>query len=81
LCVVAAPYIALDENLFLMSMVTGDDDRRSWWVLNRSCLLSMLRAAGFADAAIVSTITLEAKSLGITVPHIIAHAHGRGFVP
>jgi tRNA (mo5U34)-methyltransferase len=73
-CIVASPYIGLDESRSLMAMVTDDVDRRSWWMLNKSCLGSMLRAAGFASVDIVSQFDLFLSRTNQEIPHIVAHA-------
>jgi SAM-dependent methyltransferase len=77
-CIVAAPCTNLREDAPLAAMVgTSDADRRSWWVLNKRCLVEMLRCAGFRDATIVGEFTLRlrrAVSTASTFPHIVAHA-------
>jgi tRNA (mo5U34)-methyltransferase len=78
-CVVAAPYLGLHEEIPLAAMVgTADVDRRSWWVLNRRCLVELLKCAGFSKAEIVGdmTIKLRRKTENVTeFPHIVAHAY------
>jgi tRNA (mo5U34)-methyltransferase len=78
LCIVASPYIGLDESKSLMAMVTGDRARRSWWVLNKSCLGSMLQAAGFPSVEIVAQFDLVLSRMDRSFPHIIAHARPTG---
>jgi SAM-dependent methyltransferase len=76
-CVVAAPYIGLDEGLAQLAMVAGDPDRRSWWVMNKRCLTDMLLNVGFSSARIVSqfNLALKRKIDGVgTFTHIVAHA-------
>jgi tRNA (mo5U34)-methyltransferase len=81
LCIVASPYLDLDERSSLMAMVTGDPDRRSWWVLNKSCLSSMLQAAGFASVDIVSEFDLFLSRANQVFPHIVAHARPTADAP
>ena len=75
LCIIAVPFfsLALAEPP-LMRLATEDEDRRSWWIMNKPCLVAMLRAAGFATAEIISEFDLELKRTGTACPHIVANA-------
>jgi SAM-dependent methyltransferase len=77
-CIISVPYIGLDESLPLAAMVgTADEDRRSWWVVNKKCITEMLKAAGFSDIQIVGhfLLTLDRPSgeKGL-FPHLTVHA-------
>lgn len=76
LCIVAAPFLNLKDPVQYPTMwlITGDDDGRSWWTMNKVCLVAMLRAAGFATAEIVSEFDLDLKRAGRVYPHVVAHA-------
>jgi hypothetical protein len=56
---------------------TADSDRRSWWVLNKRCLVEMLHSAGFSRVEIIDTFTLRLRRNTEgpgAFPHIVAHA-------
>lgn len=78
LCVVSAPYVGIDESLPLAAMVgTADTDRRSWWVVNKKCLVELLNAAGFSRVEIVDHFDLQLRrpdEQAGTFPHMVAHA-------
>jgi tRNA (mo5U34)-methyltransferase len=77
-CIVSAPYVGVDESLPLAAMVgTSDTDRRSWWVVNKRCLIEMLNAAGFSRVEIVDHFDLQIRrqiDQPGQFPHMVAHA-------
>jgi SAM-dependent methyltransferase len=79
-CIVSAPFVGADEQTPTLIMVTGDPDRRSWWVMNRSCLTASLKAVGFETAEIKGEFDTVIKRNGARYPHIVAHAkRGAGY--
>ncbi len=78
LCILASPYIDVHEDVPLAALVgTADSDRRSWWVLNKRCLVEMLHSAGFSRVEIVDAFTLRLRRSSdqpAEYPHIVAHA-------
>jgi tRNA (mo5U34)-methyltransferase len=77
-CIVASPAFENPAVAHLPAMClvgTMDSDRRSWWVVNRMCLIEMLRCAGFKQVRIVSEFTLPNRRVpSLKVPHLVAHA-------
>lgn len=73
-CVVASPYNGTNEGLATLIMVTGDPDKRSWWNMNKTCLIESLQAVGFKSATIISEFVLVCGRDGFSYPHIVAHA-------
>lgn len=78
LCVVSAPFVDIHPDIPAAAMVgTADTDRRSWWVLNKLCLIEMLKMAGFTQIDVVSYFTLQLQrpdTQADAFPHIVAHA-------
>ena len=77
-CIISVPAFDLPEtmNIPVMSLVGDNDpDRRSWWVMNRKCLNEMLLCVGFKQVVFFSDFTLVNRKLGITTPHLVAHAY------
>jgi SAM-dependent methyltransferase len=74
--IVSAPCFSLPgtDDHPLMMLVTGDADRRSWWVMNGLALVELLLAAGFARAEIKSFFRLKHRRADIIVDHLVAHA-------
>lgn len=76
LLIVSAPTFSIPgtEDAPLMCLVTGDADRRSWWVINSRGLVEMLQAASFSSVEIKSEFLLKNKRLGTSYSHLVAHA-------
>ena len=74
-CIVSAPsFDSTPIQAPLMRLVTGDSDRRSWWVLNDLALTEMLRSVGFQAVDIVSKFDLQCQRTGASYEHLVAHA-------
>ncbi len=74
-CIVSAPTFEIDgSDAPLMCLVTGDTDRRSWWILNRRALIEMLSCVGFSKVDIVSRFALHNQRNGMSYDHVVAHA-------
>ena len=74
-CIVSVPCFGSDQSdAPLMCLVTGDPDRRSWWVVNRRGLIEILRCVGFQNVEIASRFDLHCQRTGMSYEHLVAHA-------
>ncbi len=74
-CIISAPcFDGNRSDVPLMCLVTGDPDRRSWWVLNRQALIDMLRCVGFTKIDVLSSFDLYNRRTGVSYEHLVAHA-------
>ena len=74
-CIISAPCFDSDRpDVPLMCLVTGDPDRRSWWVFNRQALTEMLSCVGFTKVDILSKFHLYCQRTGFSYEHLVAHA-------
>ena len=78
-CIISAPTfeIAGAEQDPLMRLVgTADSDRRSWWSVNETALIEMLKCASFNRIEIHSRIEIANRRLpDMKIPHLIVHAY------
>jgi len=76
--IISVPTIGIGtyEKVPTMCLVgTVDSDRRSWWVMNPSCVEEMLRCAGFKAITQVSEFVLTGRNnSNLKIPHVIFHA-------
>lgn len=77
-CIVAAPAFdipAVDRIPMLALVGTADSDRRSWWTMNLTGLIEMLRCANFSSVELVSRFDLVNRRVpDLVVPHVVVRA-------
>jgi tRNA (mo5U34)-methyltransferase len=77
-CVLASPAFDIPavEKLPMLALVgTADSDRRSWWTMNVTGLVEMLRCANFSEIEVTSRFDIVNRRVrGLVVPHVVVRA-------
>ena len=79
MCIVCAPMIEIPkmESVPTMALVgTMDSDRRSWWVMNETCVVEMMKCANFKNIEVLSRIAIKNRRVkGLVVPHVVVRGY------
>ncbi len=66
------------EDIPLMSLVASPSDNpKSWWIINKKCVIAMLKCANFNDIKIISEFVIKNRRVkDLSLPHVVVHATG-----